>query len=369
MGIKSAIRRIVFKLMSECTEANKYYFNQLLINTNEINSQLNNFSSNFNGQMQRVSEIEGEFAYLNEKTKNISDELAVILNRVSQQDEAIALIQDKINASADFQERISIELHRHIDYLHQDIFSFLSQTTESGNPLITPQVRIATEHPVAIHSNDHLHPRGTANDNTRAPFFIRKCEELFPNKKLKYMDIGCAGGGLVLDALLRGHFAIGLEGSDYSLLHQRAEWRALRNNLFTCDVTYPFEVKSAKSDEHIYFDVISAWEVLEHIPEECLDQMIDNIVSHLEDGGIFVGTAAQFEDYDPISGASMHVTIRPQEWWEQKFTEHGLVCKNDLFEAADMARAWGNPPLPWLTEWKPERSPYIVMQKIEGDKR
>ncbi len=354
MGIKSAIRRIVFKLMSECTEVNKYYFNQLLINTNEINSQLNNFSSDLNGQMQSVSEI----------VSGISDELETILNRISQQEEATSLMWNKIKTSADYQEKVSIELHRHVDFFHQDVFAFLAQAAESGNPLKTPQIQVVTEHPVAIHSNDHLHPRGTANDNTRAPFFIRKCEELFPGKKLKYMDIGCAGGGIVLDALLRGHFAIGLEGSDYSLLHQRAEWRALRNSLFTCDVTYPFEVKSIEGNEHINFDVISAWEVLEHIPEECLDQMIENIVNHLEIGGIFVGTAAQFEDYDPVSGASMHVTIKPQEWWEQKFSEHGLICKSDLFEAADMARAWGNPPLHWLIDWNPERSPYIVMQKI-----
>jgi hypothetical protein len=54
------------------------------------------------------------------------------------------------------------------------------------------------------------------------------------------MDLGCSGGGIILDALLRGHMAIGLEGSDVSLKQQRAEWRVIPNHLFTCDITKPF---------------------------------------------------------------------------------------------------------------------------------
>jgi len=42
------------------------------------------------------------------------------------------------------------------------------------------------------------------------------------------MDIRCSGGGLVLDGILKGHFAIGLEGSDYSKKRQRAEWRLMK---------------------------------------------------------------------------------------------------------------------------------------------
>jgi hypothetical protein len=57
------------------------------------------------------------------------------------------------------------------------------------------------------------------------------------------MDLGCSGGGLVFDFLLRGHTAVGIEGSDFSQKSQRAEWRLLNQcNLLTADITKPFQV-------------------------------------------------------------------------------------------------------------------------------
>ncbi len=350
MGIKRFVKKIVFKLMSNCMDVEESHFQTLLLKFDE-----------------NERTVEKQLAALASGVENIESKGELLksecVGKIAQIEQSVNEIEQKTDNIIKDQMRFIAEMHKHIDYFHQDIFSFLAQTADCGNPLKTQRVQVITNHPVAIHSNDHLHPRGTANDNTRAPFFIRKCEELFPNKKIKYMDIGCAGGGIVLDALLRGHFAIGLEGSDYSLLHQRAEWRALRHNLFTCDVTFPFDVQTIEGKEHVNFDVISAWEVLEHIPEDSLDQMIKNIIDHLEIGGVFIGTAAQFGDYDPVSGASMHVTIKPREWWEDKFTQYGLVSRRELFNEADMARAWGNPPLPYLIEWKDEQSPYIVMRK------
>ena len=63
---------------------------------------------------------------------------------------------------------------------------------------------VITSSPVAAASNDHKVPLGTINDNTRCPRFVAACERVF-RKPLRFMDLGCAGGGLVLDFLLRGH--------------------------------------------------------------------------------------------------------------------------------------------------------------------
>ena len=297
---------------------------------------------------------------LDEPIRSISGTVA---DAEAHYDSAIAELKNSLGTVIDAQKQNAEEMHIHIDYFAQDILSYFAQRPEAENPLRTEPVHLVTDHPVAIYSNDHLHPWGTAHDNTRAPFFIRKCEELLgKNEGLAFMDIGCSGGGIVLDALLRGHFAVGLEGSDYSLKRQRAEWRALRNNLFTCDVVYPFEVRNAR-EELVQFDIISAWEVLEHIPESGVDQMVKNVLKHLKPGGFFIGTASQAEDAEPVSGAVLHITIRPQEWWEARFMRHGFRSRHELFDTGDLARAYGNPPQPWFTKWGQERSPYIVMQK------
>ena len=80
---------------------------------------------------------------------------------------------------------------------------------------------------------------GTSQDNTRWQPFFEKCRRLF-GEKLSLLDLGCSGGGLVADFIYNGHFAIGLEGSDFSYLVGRAEWQVLSDHLSTCDITKPF---------------------------------------------------------------------------------------------------------------------------------
>jgi 2-polyprenyl-3-methyl-5-hydroxy-6-metoxy-1,4-benzoquinol methylase len=77
-------------------------------------------------------------------------------------------------------------------------------------------MKVITEHKVATESPDHLFPWGTARDNTTDLGFIDEIENYF-NKKIKTLDIGCSGGQLTIDFHNRGHLAIGIEGSDFSL--------------------------------------------------------------------------------------------------------------------------------------------------------
>src|SRR5689334_16808285 len=79
------------------------------------------------------------------------------------------------------------------------------------------------EKTLADDSLDHIEPRGTANDNTHWVPFVARCEAYFGFRDLRYLDLGCAGGGLVFDFAVRRHLAVGLEGSDYSLKRSRAE--------------------------------------------------------------------------------------------------------------------------------------------------
>ncbi len=67
-----------------------------------------------------------------------------------------------------------------------------------------PVFILDTGKPVAEDSVDHRFPHGTASDSTRWPRFVAACERLF-GPRLKFLDLGCAGGGLVL--VLRGHNA------------------------------------------------------------------------------------------------------------------------------------------------------------------
>lgn len=204
--------------------------------------------------------------------------------------------------------------------------------------------QIKTKHPIASKSDDHIYPRGTRNDNTRHPRFVYAAERAI-GQKLRVMELGCAGGGLVLDFILAGHDAVGIEGSDYSATWRRAEWATIPERLFTADITKPFYVNVDGVPQK--FDLITAWEVLEHIRDSEIDGLFENIRRHLAPNGVFCGSVATFEDCDPVSGAVWHVTVRPYGWWVKRITDAGFEIVDGLFSTADFPRGSGNPRALW----------------------
>lgn len=184
---------------------------------------------------------------------------------------------------------------------------------------------ILTFHPIALDSLDHLHPHGTAQDNSNNPDFCSAIENLF-GRKVSVLDLGCSGGAMVRHFLETGHDALGLEGSNYSLVHNRAEWPIIPNNLMTCDCSRPFLV--LRKGIPATFDLITAWEVMEHIPEERLDIFLDNIKRHLAPGGVLVASIP-FDQGEPSE--QWHVTWKSRIWWDELFRRHGYVpCSKTL---------------------------------------
>lgn len=182
---------------------------------------------------------------------------------------------------------------------------------------LTVKFSVETEFPIAFDSMDHIEPHGTMRDNYTSLAFINECiEKLKLSGNFNIMDIGCAGGGLINDWLSYTSNAVGLEGSDYSLVNKRANWPKLGNkNLFTCDVTRDFQVY--KNDEKYKADLITAWEVLEHLHTERLEIFFNNLANHLNSGGYFIGSV-HTESTIPYIGHELHVSkFQPDEWYER----------------------------------------------------
>ncbi len=189
------------------------------------------------------------------------------------------------------------------------------------------KAKIITNYPVAYESEDHLFPHGTARDNTKNIVYVRELINRLGHD-MKYMDIGCSGGGFVSQFLEEGVFAVGVEGSDYSLKHKRAEWANIPDNLFTGDITKPFHFID-ENGENIKFDAISACDVLEHIHKNDLPQLMTNLHNNLVDGGLFIAAIATFE-------GPRHITLEEKPWWDDLFAKYGFV------EDTPMTN-WGRP--------------------------
>ena len=196
------------------------------------------------------------------------------------------------------------------------------------------RIVVDTLKPVAFDSPDHLIPWGTANDNSRNYRFNEKVYQVFASfpRPWKILDMGCAGGGFVRDCLNDGCFAVGLEGSDYSKKFKRAEWATIPDNLFTCDVTENFDIsiQTQTKQTPVQFELVTSWELMEHIAEEKIEVVASNIKKHLAPHGLWIMSVATVDDI--VNGVNLHQTVQPKEWWIKKFEGLGLFHQADFVD-------------------------------------
>ncbi len=215
---------------------------------------------------------------------------------------------------------------------------------------IAHNLEVITARPVADDSLDHTQPSGTIQDNTCKPRFVLACEK-YMGRKHSYLDLGCSGGGLVRNFLEKGNFSLGIEGSNHSYLEGRAEWARIPKHLFTADITSEYVVRDKDTKVPHAFDIIGAWEVMEHLPESTLPQFCTNIVRHLAPTGIFVASVAMF----PLPH---HICLHEESWWVEMFARNGLerIDHSQFFTLADFPR--GGP-----ADWPPGGGFHIVCRR------
>jgi len=199
-------------------------------------------------------------------------------------------------------------------------------------------IQVITDKPIAYDSLDHINPYGCVNDNNSSCFYINEVKKYFNNNKINVLDLGCAGGRIIVDHILWGDLAVGLEGSDNALNGAGAHnWRQYKDkNLFFCDITEPFKIVD-ENGNLIKFDYIQMWEVLEHIPEDKLPVLFKNIKDHLKDYGLFAGSVAT---YHCESGT--HVSVFPKDKWYTIMKDNGIIVNDYPFTCVPRGVAGGD---------------------------
>jgi hypothetical protein len=202
---------------------------------------------------------------------------------------------------------------------------------------------LETEHPVAYTSPDHLYPQGTKNDKGGPSYtwengfnpFVDEVVTYFNRPDLKVLDLGAASGYLVKDFMKRGCITVGLEGSDWSIKNKVKNWKELYGkNLFTCDIGKPFQIKYNQNP--VKFNLINAWEVVEHLPPEELSVFTENVYNHLEDDGIFVCSISPWFEPSVINpSVNLHLAhkVTSKQDWKDIFNRFEFI--GPLKEAYD----------------------------------
>ena len=68
------------------------------------------------------------------------------------------------------------------------------------------------------------------------------------------------------------------------------------------------------------FDVVVCSDVLEHIPEAEVDEFIDRLIGYARHA-LWASVCCRKAKKKFPDGTNLHVTVKPYDWWHDKFTE------------------------------------------------
>jgi len=69
------------------------------------------------------------------------------------------------------------------------------------------------------------------------------------------------------------------------------------------------------------FDLVISTDVLEHIPEENIDNIIADIFSY-QGKWVFVSVCCREAREILPNGMNAHATVKPEDWWKDKFNKY-----------------------------------------------
>jgi hypothetical protein len=78
----------------------------------------------------------------------------------------------------------------------------------------------------------------------------------------------------------------------------------------------------------LQFNVITAWEFFEHITEDGIAGVVENLRRHLAPHGVVMASIATYPDI--VNGVVLHQTIHMKPWWVQTFERLGLHHQPDV---------------------------------------
>jgi SAM-dependent methyltransferase len=171
-------------------------------------------------------------------------------------------------------------------------------------------IKVITNNSLALESPDFLVQQeknlkmsfSAAEDNSTSAAFIDAVSNFFANRrsgdvsslKLNVLDLGCGGGQLIVDFSQQSftNVCVGLDGVAGAL--GRENW--LTYNMFhNVDLSKDYTIVDSQN-EMVKFDLITSWEMIEHLHPTELDIFFRNMHKHLKSDGVFLGSIAMFPD-------------------------------------------------------------------------
>ena len=144
------------------------------------------------------------------------------------------------------------------------------------------------------------------------------------------LDFGCAKGFLVHALNLLGKEAIGVDISEYAL---QTSLKQVKDKLFLLD--------KPLSEMGFKIDLLIAKDVLEHIPEEDIDNVLSEFYKVCDQAFLVIplgdNDAFRIREYEIDK---THVTRKDEEWWINKINKSGFKLKSFNYSFGNVKEKW-----------------------------
>jgi SAM-dependent methyltransferase len=152
------------------------------------------------------------------------------------------------------------------------------------------------------------------------PMASRIVQHLRVEKEETLLDFGCAKGFLVKALRTLGYNAFGVDISTYAIMSAD-------------DATAPYLSLISGIIEYAAFDWVLAKDVLEHVPEECLVELLTKLHARKMFAAMPLGDGREYV-IGRMEDDVTHIIRRPLEWWVEQFRAAGF---RDVWASYSMA--------------------------------
>lgn len=157
--------------------------------------------------------------------------------------------------------------------------------------------------------------------------FFSMCEALQPQTVL---DLGCGTGRAALELFLQG---MQVAMVDIAANCLDPEVRSFvdhppedRKGQFTFTEACAWDLKPALGSKT--WDWVFCFDVMEHIPEERVDAVLEEASRHMVLGGFFQ-ICTTHDGFGRRIGETLHLTVKPNEWWLEKLGKHFEIVRHE----------------------------------------